>query len=65
LKGLAVEDPVVQSLLDLHKGSKASRLDSLRKKKQPVAGEGLSASHNKYYSSSKVNSDATIYSSSS
>nr|GEW60448.1 hypothetical protein [Tanacetum cinerariifolium] len=31
LKGLAVEDPTVQSLLDLQKGSKASRLKSLRR----------------------------------
>ncbi|GJT16218.1 hypothetical protein Tco_0874924 [Tanacetum coccineum] len=43
------------------KGSKASRLKSLRKKKQPVAGEGSSAAHNKYYD---TNSDATLYSSS-
>ncbi|GJY99727.1 hypothetical protein Tco_0517157 [Tanacetum coccineum] len=35
LKGPAVEDPVVQSLLDLQKGSKASMLESLRKMKQP------------------------------
>nr|GEX08480.1 hypothetical chloroplast RF21, chloroplastic [Tanacetum cinerariifolium]GEX10104.1 hypothetical chloroplast RF21, chloroplastic [Tanacetum cinerariifolium] len=40
LKGPAVYDPVVQSLLDLQKGSKASKLKSLRKKKQAVAGEG-------------------------
>ncbi|GKC40276.1 hypothetical protein Tco_1052660 [Tanacetum coccineum] len=37
------------------------RLKSLRKKKQPVAGEGSSAAHNKYYD---TNSDATLYSSS-
>ncbi|GKA94132.1 hypothetical protein Tco_0816118 [Tanacetum coccineum] len=42
---------------------KASRLESLRQKKQPVAGEGSSAAHNKYYSS--LDSDATLYSSSS
>ncbi|GJZ29748.1 hypothetical protein Tco_0574395 [Tanacetum coccineum] len=65
LKGPAVEDPAVQSLLDLRKGSKASRLESLRKKKQPVAREGLSVAHNKYYSSSDTASDATLYSSSS
>ncbi|GKD77616.1 hypothetical protein Tco_1340237 [Tanacetum coccineum] len=65
LKGPAVEDPAVQSLLDLRKGSKASRLESLRQKKQPVAGEGSSAAHNKYYSSSDTASDATLYSSSS
>ncbi|GKD29803.1 hypothetical protein Tco_1240581 [Tanacetum coccineum] len=63
--GPTVEDPVVQSLLDLRKGSKASRLESLRQKKQPVAGEGSSTTHNKYYSSSDTVSDATLYSSSS
>ncbi|GJR78254.1 hypothetical protein Tco_0149039 [Tanacetum coccineum] len=36
LKGLVVDDPAVQSLLDLQKGSKSSRLESLRQKKQPV-----------------------------
>ncbi|GJS46059.1 hypothetical protein Tco_0596180 [Tanacetum coccineum] len=65
LKGHAIEDPAVQSLLDLQKGSKANILESLRKKKQPVAGEGSSAAHNKYYSSSDTASDATLYSSSS
>nr|GEX68217.1 hypothetical protein [Tanacetum cinerariifolium] len=43
-------------------GSKASRLESLRQKKQPVAGEGSSATHNKYYSSSDIASDATLHS---
>ncbi|GJS46182.1 hypothetical protein Tco_0596303 [Tanacetum coccineum] len=52
-------------MLDLQKGSKASRLESLRQKKQPVAGEGSSVAHNKYYSSSYTASDATLYSSSS
>ncbi|GJU26495.1 hypothetical protein Tco_1165116 [Tanacetum coccineum] len=65
LKGPAVEDPTVQSLLDLRKGSKASRLERLRQKKQPVAGEGSSVAHNKCYSSSDIVSDATLYSSSS
>ncbi|GJT52377.1 hypothetical protein Tco_0978534 [Tanacetum coccineum] len=65
LKGPAVEDPAVQSLLDLRKGSRASRLESLRQKKQPVAGEGSSAAHNIYYSSSDIASDATLYSLSS
>ncbi|GJU45798.1 hypothetical protein Tco_1203064 [Tanacetum coccineum] len=65
LKGPAVEDPAVQSLLDLRKGSKASRLKSLRQKKQPVAGEGSSAAQDKYYSSSDTDSNATLYSSSS
>ncbi|GJU75396.1 hypothetical protein Tco_1272466 [Tanacetum coccineum] len=63
--GPAVEDLAVQSLLDLQKRSKASKLKSLRQKKQPVAGEGSSVSHNKYYSSSDTDSDATLYSSSS
>ncbi|GKA48410.1 hypothetical protein Tco_0741368 [Tanacetum coccineum] len=62
--GPIVEDSSVQSLLDLWKGSKASRLESLRQKKQPFAGEGSSAAHNKYYSSSDTASDATLYSSS-
>ncbi|GKF17141.1 hypothetical protein Tco_0062059 [Tanacetum coccineum] len=65
LKGPAIEDPAVQSLLDLRKGSNASRLESLRQKKQPVAEEGSSVAHNKYYSSSDTNSAATLYSSSS
>ncbi|GJU23106.1 putative reverse transcriptase domain-containing protein [Tanacetum coccineum] len=56
---------VQQSLLDLRKRSKATRLESLTKKKQPVAGEELSAAHNKFYSSLDTSSDATLYSSSS
>ncbi|GJU96361.1 hypothetical protein Tco_1321117 [Tanacetum coccineum] len=62
LKGPTVEDPAVQSLLDLRKGSKASRLESLRQKKQPVAGEGSSAAHSKYYSLLDTDSDETLYS---
>ncbi|GKC09443.1 hypothetical protein Tco_1001053 [Tanacetum coccineum] len=54
-----------EAVIDLRKGSKASRLESLRQKKQPVAGEGSSAAHNKYYSSSDTDSDTTLYSSSS
>ncbi|GJS70936.1 hypothetical protein Tco_0703777 [Tanacetum coccineum] len=65
LKGPAVDNPAVQSLLDLRKGLKSSRLESLKQKKQAVAGEGSSATHNKYYDSSDINSDATLYSSSS
>nr|GEV18053.1 hypothetical protein [Tanacetum cinerariifolium] len=61
---VVVEDPAVQSLLDLQKGSKVSRLKSLRQKKQPVAGEGSSAAQNKYYSSMDIDNDATLYSSS-
>nr|GEV63767.1 hypothetical protein [Tanacetum cinerariifolium] len=59
-----VEDPAVQSLLDLRKGSKASRLESLRQKKQLVAGERSSVTHNKYYSSSDTTSNVTLHSSS-
>ncbi|GJU14293.1 hypothetical protein Tco_1142259 [Tanacetum coccineum] len=62
LKGPAVDDPAVQSLLDLQKGSKVSRLESLKQKKQAVVGEGSSATHNKYYDSSDNDSDATLYS---
>ncbi|GKA17279.1 hypothetical protein Tco_0697116 [Tanacetum coccineum] len=40
LKGPAVDDPAVQSLLDLRKGSKANTLESLKQTKQVVAGEG-------------------------
>ncbi|GKE40139.1 hypothetical protein Tco_1463544, partial [Tanacetum coccineum] len=65
LKGPAVEDPTVQSLLDLRKGSKASRLESLRQKKQPITGEGSSVAQNKYYSSTDTDSDTRLYSSSS
>ncbi|GJU87011.1 hypothetical protein Tco_1294557 [Tanacetum coccineum] len=65
LNGLIVNDPTFQSLLDLRKGSKASRIESLRQKKKPVAREGSSVAHKKYYASSDTNSDATLYSSSS
>ncbi|GJX23019.1 hypothetical protein Tco_0227464 [Tanacetum coccineum] len=64
LKGPAIKDPAVQSLLDLWKGSKASRLESLKQNKKKVAGEGSSAAHNKYYDSSDTDSDAILYSSS-
>ncbi|GJT54891.1 hypothetical protein Tco_0989945 [Tanacetum coccineum] len=60
-RSLTIAEEVV---VDLRKGSKASRLKRLRKKKQPIAGEGSSAAHNKYYSSSDTTSDATFYSSS-
>ncbi|GJR75248.1 hypothetical protein Tco_0087613 [Tanacetum coccineum] len=62
--GQKPKGPAVQSLLDLRKGSKASRLESLKQKKQAVAGEGSSAAHNKYYDSSDTDSDAILYSSS-
>ncbi|GJU34415.1 hypothetical protein Tco_1182769 [Tanacetum coccineum] len=63
LKGPVVEDPTVQSLLDLRKGSKASIIESLRHKKQAVTGEGSSNAHNKHYADSDTNSDAILYSS--
>nr|GEW36842.1 zinc finger, CCHC-type [Tanacetum cinerariifolium] len=44
-------------------GSKASRLESLKQKKQAVAGEGLSNAYNKHYVDSDTNSDAILYSS--
>ncbi|GKE19014.1 hypothetical protein Tco_1426591 [Tanacetum coccineum] len=65
LKSPAVDDPAVEFLLDLRKGSKASKLESLKQKKQAVAGEGSSVAHNKYYDSSYIDSDATLYSLSS
>ncbi|GJV48788.1 hypothetical protein Tco_1439000 [Tanacetum coccineum] len=42
-----------------------NELESLRQKKQLVTGEGSSVAHNKYYSSSDTDSDATLHSSSS
>ncbi|GJX24868.1 hypothetical protein Tco_0231164 [Tanacetum coccineum] len=49
LKGPAIEDPAVQSLLELHKESKQSRLESLRQEMQVVREQGSSAAHDKYY----------------
>ncbi|GKF75741.1 hypothetical protein Tco_0225185, partial [Tanacetum coccineum] len=43
LKGPTVKDPIVQSMLDLRKGSKANKLKSLRQKKQPVARDYVAA----------------------
>ncbi|GKA53896.1 hypothetical protein Tco_1424579 [Tanacetum coccineum] len=43
LKGLVIEDQVVQSLLDLHRGSKENRLESMRQEKQLFGGERSSA----------------------
>ncbi|GJX46565.1 hypothetical protein Tco_0271755 [Tanacetum coccineum] len=63
LKGPVLEDPAVQSLLDLQKGSKASIIESLRHKKQTVTGEGSSNAYNKHYANSDTNSDAILYSS--
>ncbi|GKE39010.1 hypothetical protein Tco_1462415 [Tanacetum coccineum] len=62
LKGPAIEGPSVQSLLDLRRGSKESRLESQRQEKQAVRGEGSSAIHDKYYEFeyiSATDSDAT------
>ncbi|GJX42152.1 hypothetical protein Tco_0257142 [Tanacetum coccineum] len=39
-KGPVVKDPAIQSLLNLHRGSKECRLESLRKEKKPVKEEG-------------------------
>ncbi|GJR05077.1 hypothetical protein Tco_0528061 [Tanacetum coccineum] len=64
LKGPVVEDPAVPSLLDLQKGSKASRLEILKQMKQAIAGEGSSVAQNKYYDTSDTDSDTTLYSSS-
>nr|GEV20822.1 putative reverse transcriptase domain-containing protein [Tanacetum cinerariifolium] len=49
LKVHVIEDLAVQSLLDLRRGSKESRLESLRHEKQPVGGEGSSVAHKKYF----------------
>ncbi|GKE22724.1 hypothetical protein Tco_1434236 [Tanacetum coccineum] len=62
LKGLEVEDPIVQLLLDLRKGSKASQLESMKQMKQAVTGKGSSVAHNKYYEFENIlatNNDAT------
>ncbi|GJV15890.1 hypothetical protein Tco_1361213 [Tanacetum coccineum] len=50
-KSLSIEEQLHQqrSLLDIRKGSKASRLESMKQMKQEIAGEGSSATHNKYY----------------
>ncbi|GKA00985.1 hypothetical protein Tco_0673650 [Tanacetum coccineum] len=58
-----VKDPTVQSLLDLWKGSKATRLESLKQKKQAVTREGSSNAHNKHYADSDTDNDAILYSS--
>ncbi|GJY78902.1 hypothetical protein Tco_0484703 [Tanacetum coccineum] len=56
------EETIVQSLLDLPKGWKASTLDSLRQKNQAVAGEVSSVAHNKHYDLLDTDSDAKCYS---
>ncbi|GKA81373.1 hypothetical protein Tco_0788065 [Tanacetum coccineum] len=62
LKVPVVEDPVVQSLLDLQKGSKTSRPKSLKQKKQSIIEERPSKAHNKHYAYLDTNSDAILYS---
>ncbi|GJT81567.1 hypothetical protein Tco_1055909 [Tanacetum coccineum] len=52
----------VQSLLDLRKGSKATRLESFKKKNQIDVGEGSSNPYNKHYANSDTDSDAILYS---
>nr|GFA24431.1 hypothetical protein [Tanacetum cinerariifolium] len=64
LKGVALEDPDDQTLLDLRKGSKETRLDSIRQERQAVRveGEGSSVAHDKYYEFENISpteSDAT------
>ncbi|GJT47131.1 hypothetical protein Tco_0955846 [Tanacetum coccineum] len=62
LKEPEVEDTTVQSSLDLCKGSKASRLESMKQIKQAITAEGSSDAHNKYYefeNISATDSDAT------
>nr|GFA31524.1 hypothetical protein [Tanacetum cinerariifolium] len=62
LKGLVIKDPSAQSLLDLHRGSKESRLESLRQEKQLFGGEGSSVAYDKYCEFkdvSAIDSDAT------
>ncbi|GJW69534.1 hypothetical protein Tco_0126451 [Tanacetum coccineum] len=43
-------------------GSKATRLESLKQKKQSVARVGPSVAHHTYYDSSDTDSDAILYS---
>ncbi|GKB69257.1 hypothetical protein Tco_0930669, partial [Tanacetum coccineum] len=60
LKGIAIEDPAVQSLLDLQKGSKESRLESIRQEIQPSKGEGSNAAKDgEFEDFSGTDSDAT------
>ncbi|GKF74330.1 hypothetical protein Tco_0220662, partial [Tanacetum coccineum] len=57
-----VEDLAVHSMLDLRKGSKASRIESMKQMKQVVAREGSSATYNKYREFENISStysDAT------
>ncbi|GJY22890.1 hypothetical protein Tco_0396548 [Tanacetum coccineum] len=49
LKGVAIEDSSVQSLLDLRKGFKESRLESMRQEMQADRGEGSSAAKDREF----------------
>ncbi|GKA64828.1 hypothetical protein Tco_0764535 [Tanacetum coccineum] len=46
---IATEDPVVQSLLALRRGSKESRLESMRQERKMLGGKASSAAKDKYY----------------
>ncbi|GJZ51804.1 hypothetical protein Tco_0606319 [Tanacetum coccineum] len=58
-------EAIVGELGNNHQYKNLALNNSLRQKKKPVTREGLSATHNKYYSSSNTVSNATLYSSSS
>ncbi|GJU48080.1 hypothetical protein Tco_1217635 [Tanacetum coccineum] len=58
-KGPVVKDPDAQLLLNLRKGSKASRLESLKQANQAVAGKGSSAAHNKYHEFENISATDT------
>nr|GEZ05658.1 hypothetical protein [Tanacetum cinerariifolium] len=47
LKGHVIKDPDVQSLLDIRKGSKERKVESLRQEKQPVGGKALNTNEAK------------------
>ncbi|GKA45169.1 hypothetical protein Tco_0737965 [Tanacetum coccineum] len=49
LKGVVIEDSSVQSLIDLQKGSKESRLESVRQEMQADRGEGSSAANDREF----------------
>ncbi|GJW07731.1 hypothetical protein Tco_1570154 [Tanacetum coccineum] len=56
-KSASIKEPYTQQR------SKASKLESLKQKKQPVAGYGSSVSHTKYYDNSETDNNAILYSS--
>ncbi|GJR53628.1 hypothetical protein Tco_1404149 [Tanacetum coccineum] len=57
---LTIAEETVSKILQ--KGSKASRLESSKQKKQAVVGEGSSNAHNKHYADLDSDSDAIPYS---